>query len=121
MGVKLVKLLDRINNIIVTGGIVPKGSFNINEQYNVGDFVSYGGFSYVLYEFAPIGTLPSNDAYWQIIVGEASSKWENDGVDAIKPVDNKLVDYKYLKNKPDLSVYQKMSFDSAIGSFLTTE
>lgn len=49
------------------------------------------------------------------------SKWENDEVDTIKPKDNKLVDYEYIKNKPDLEAYQKMSFDNIIGSFITTE
>lgn len=73
MGVfKVVKLLDPINNTVITGGLVPKGEYDNSTDYAVGDFVSYGGSSYVMYVNAGAGTLPTDTTKWQL-VAEAGS------------------------------------------------
>lgn len=64
---RIVKLIDPINNTIITGGLVPKGAYDNSTDYAVGDSVSYGGSSYVMYVDAGSGTLPTDDTKWQII------------------------------------------------------
>lgn len=71
MSFQLVKLLDALSlnntNVVITSGLVPKGIFNALTSYNVGDFVSYGTNTYVLYEAAVAGTLPTDNTKWMII------------------------------------------------------
>ena len=58
MPLQIVKLIDPINNTVITGGLVPKGPYNAATDYDVGDSVDYLGSSYVMYVDAPAGTLP---------------------------------------------------------------
>lgn len=70
---KLVKLLDPINNTIITGGLVPKGAYNALTNYTVGDSVDYNGSSYVQYVDAPAGTLPTDTTYWQVLANKGNT------------------------------------------------
>ena len=67
MAFQLVKLLDSINNTIITGGLVPKGTYDNGTNYAVGDSVDYNGSSYVMFNDAGAGTLPTNQTYWQVL------------------------------------------------------
>lgn len=83
MSFRLVKLLDAINNLVVTGGLVPKGAYNAGTDYAVGDSVSYNGSSYVMYSDASAGTLPTNTTYWMVLAnkgdtGSAGASGAND-------------------------------------------
>lgn len=65
--------------ISISGGLVPKGAYNPSTHYTVGDSVDYLGSSYVMFNDADSGTLPTNTTYWQVIAnkgetGEAGSK-----------------------------------------------
>lgn len=64
---RLVKLLDPINNVVITGGIVPKGAYDNATDYAVGDMVDYNGSSYVMYVNATAGTLPTDDTKWMVV------------------------------------------------------
>lgn len=77
MAIKIVKLIDPINNVVITGGLVPKGAYDNATDYAVGDFVEYGGSSYVMYVNAAAGVLPTDDTKW-MLVAEAGT----DGADA---------------------------------------
>lgn len=67
MAVQVVKLIDPINNVVITGGLVPKGEYDNATDYAVGDFVSYGGDSYIMYVNAGAGTLPTDDTKWMLV------------------------------------------------------
>jgi hypothetical protein len=54
-------------NLVITGGLVPRGSYNPATTYAIGDFISYSGSSYVLYTLATAGTAPTDDTKWQIV------------------------------------------------------
>jgi len=71
MAFQLVKLIDPINNVVITGGVVPKGEYNNSTDYAVGDWVSYKGSSYVLYSDVSAGTLPTNTTYWMMVASAA--------------------------------------------------
>lgn len=74
MGVfKVVKLLDPINNTVITGGLVPKGEYDNTTDYAVGDFVSYNGSSYVMYVNAVAGTLPTDTTKWQLVASAGTA------------------------------------------------
>lgn len=62
---RLVKLTDSLNNIIITGGLVPKGEYDIGTNYAPGDLVTLDGMAYVMWNDGPAGTNPSDAAYWQ--------------------------------------------------------
>ena len=64
---KLVKLLDTLNNIVITGGLVPKGDYDNGTDYTVGDLVTYNNSSYVMYVDAAAGTLPTDTTKWQMV------------------------------------------------------
>ena len=64
---KIVKLVDPINNVVITGGIVPKGAYAAGTDYAVGDSVDYNGSSYVMFNDAAAGTLPTDTTYWQVL------------------------------------------------------
>lgn len=66
---QIVKLLDPINNVVITGGIVPKGAYSAGTDYAVGDMVSYtNGNSYVMYVDATAGTAPTDATKWMLVV-----------------------------------------------------
>lgn len=62
---KIVKIVDP--TVIVTGGLVPKGTYNNATAYAIGNSVSYtDGNSYVAIA-ATTGNLPTNTTYWQLL------------------------------------------------------
>lgn len=67
MAFHIVKLVDPVQNIIITGGIVPKGAYNGGTDYQIGDMVDYNGSSYVMYVDAPAGTLPTDTNFWGLV------------------------------------------------------
>jgi hypothetical protein len=84
-----VQLVEFLNYpAIITGGLVPKGAYNAGTDYAVGDSVDYNGSSYVMFNNAGAGTLPTNTTYWQVVAnkgdtGAAGASGSNgaDGVD----------------------------------------
>lgn len=70
---KLVKLLDSINNTVITGGLVPKGAYNGATDYAVGDSVDYNGSSYVMFVDATAGTLPTDTTKWQVVANKGAT------------------------------------------------
>lgn len=65
---RIVKLIDPIQNVVITGGIVPMGEYAAGTDYAVGDMVSYtDGNSYVMYVNAAAGTAPTDDTKWMIV------------------------------------------------------
>lgn len=66
-GFSIVKLLDGINNVVVTSGMVPKGAYSAGTDYAVGDLVSYQGSSYIMYVDAVAGTAPTDTTKWMIL------------------------------------------------------
>lgn len=73
MSFRLVKLLDAINNLVVTGGLVPKGAYNAGTDYAVGDSVSYNGSSYVMYVDATAGTAPTDTSKWMVLANKGDT------------------------------------------------
>lgn len=67
MSFNIVKLIDPINNVVITGGLVPKGAYDNATDYAVGEAVEYNGSSYVMYVNATAGTLPTDDTKWMLI------------------------------------------------------
>ena len=70
---RIVKLVDPINNVVITGGLVPKGAYDNGTDYAVGDAVSYNGSSYVMYVNATAGTLPTDDTKWMILASQGTN------------------------------------------------
>lgn len=66
-GFTVVKLLDAINNLVITSGMVPKGAYAAGTDYAVGDLVSYQGSSYVMYVDAAAGTAPTDTSKWMVL------------------------------------------------------
>lgn len=67
-----------------TIAIVPKGVWNAGTEYNVGHLVELDGSSYVAKAKPPVGTLPTNTAYWQVsATGTSKATADNAGV--VKP------------------------------------
>lgn len=73
MALQIVKLLDPINNVVITGGFVPKGAYNAATDYSVGDSVDYNGSSYVMYADATAGTAPTDTDYWQVVANKGDT------------------------------------------------
>ncbi len=46
--------------------LIPKGEFDATKQYAVNDLVSYNGSSFIVKAVPPIGTLPTNTAYFTV-------------------------------------------------------
>lgn len=46
--------------------LIPKGEYSAGTQYEPGDVVSYDGSSYLCHTQPPMGTLPTDTAYWQV-------------------------------------------------------
>jgi hypothetical protein len=68
MPFQLVSLTDNptTHNVVITGGLVPRGGYNAATTYAIGDFISYGSSSYVLYVLTAAGTVPTSK--WQLVV-----------------------------------------------------
>ena len=73
MSVSIVKLIDPIQFTNVAGGLVPKGAYNAGTNYGVGDSVDYNGSSYVMFNDAPAGTVPTNTTYWQVLANKGAT------------------------------------------------
>lgn len=67
-----------------TIAIVPKGVWNAGTEYNVGNLVELDGSSYVAKAKPPVGTLPTNTAYWQVSA-TGTSKATADSAGVVKP------------------------------------
>ena len=67
MGYQLVQLTEDRRNIVITGGLVPKGVYNALTTYAIGDCVEYSTHSHILHTLAIAGTLPTDKDYWQQI------------------------------------------------------
>lgn len=88
MSFTVVKLLDRLNPTIITGGFVPRGTYDNATDYAVGDSVDYNGSSYVMFSNASAGTLPTDTDYWQVVAnGGVSSVNTKSGIVVIDPDD----------------------------------
>ncbi|OGM77855.1 hypothetical protein A2375_02025 [Candidatus Woesebacteria bacterium RIFOXYB1_FULL_31_120] len=62
----IAELASPLNQFIsVTGGLVPRGFYNENTNYAVGDCVAFEGSSYLMFNDGPAGTAPDNETYWQ--------------------------------------------------------
>lgn len=70
---RLVKLTDPIQNVVITGGLVPQGDYDNATNYAVGDLVRYNDASYVMYVDAGAGTLPTDDTKWMLVVEDGSA------------------------------------------------
>lgn len=63
---KIVKLLDPIQ-MSINGTFNPMGAYNAATDYAVGDQVDYNGSSYIMYNNAAAGTVPTNTSYWGLV------------------------------------------------------
>ena len=61
------KLRTKDDIVNIAGGIVPKGAYAAGTDYAVGDSVDYNGSSYVMFNDASAGTLPTDTTYWQVV------------------------------------------------------
>lgn len=67
-----------------TIGIRPMGEYNPDTKYELLNLVNYDGSSYVAHTEPPVGTLPTNMAYWQVSA-QGTSKATADSVGTVKP------------------------------------
>ena len=74
MGFQVIKLLDSLNNVVIVGGIVPKGAYAGGTDYAVGDMVTYtDGNSYVMYVDATAGTAPTDATKWMVVAQKGAT------------------------------------------------
>jgi hypothetical protein len=73
MPLQIVKLIGQPTPVIVTGGFVPRGAYNAETDYAVGDSVDYLGSSYVMFNDAGAGTVPTNTTYWQVLANKGAT------------------------------------------------
>lgn len=69
---KVVKLVDPIQFTNVSGGLVPRGAYVASTDYAVGDSVDYNGSSYVMFNNAIAGVLPTDTTYWQVLASKGN-------------------------------------------------
>jgi len=67
-----------------TIGIHPMGTYDPDTKYELLHLVDYDGSSYVAHTDPPLGTLPTNTAYWQVSA-QGTSKATADSVGTVKP------------------------------------
>lgn len=68
MAFQLVQLSEPQQLILtIQGGLVPRGPFDSERVYVVGDAPSYQGKTYICWTSGPVGTLPTNTTYFQPI------------------------------------------------------
>jgi hypothetical protein len=63
MTFKLVKLIDPIQLVSVSGSLAYKGEYDSDTTYAVGDAVSYNDSSYIMHTLAAAGTAPTDTAH----------------------------------------------------------
>ena len=66
-------LNNPIKNIVIPSGLVPKGAYDNGVDYAVGDSVDYLGSSYVMFNNAAAGNLPTDTAYWQVLANKGDT------------------------------------------------
>jgi len=69
---KIVKLLDPIQ-MSINGTFNPMGAYNAATDYAVGDQVDYNGSSYIMYNNAAAGTVPTNTSYWGLVASKGDT------------------------------------------------
>jgi hypothetical protein len=69
---RLVKLLDPIQ-MHIDGTFNPMGAYNPATDYAVGDMVSYNGSSYIMYNNATAGTVPTDSSYWGLVAAKGNT------------------------------------------------
>jgi hypothetical protein len=69
----ITKLVDPIQFTTIAGGLTPRGAYNAGTDYAVGDSVDYNGSSYVMFNDAGAGTLPTNTTYWQVLANKGAT------------------------------------------------
>ncbi len=69
--------------------LIPKGEFDATKQYAVNDLVSYNGSSFIVKAVPPIGTLPTNTAYFAVNAS-GTSPATSSTVGTVKP-DNSTI------------------------------
>jgi hypothetical protein len=72
MPLQLVKLIDPIQ-MTIAGTFTPKGAYDNATNYAVGDQVDYNGTSYIMYNDAGAGTVPTNTSYWGIVASKGDT------------------------------------------------
>lgn len=104
--VHVVKLLDKLQNTFIEGGLIPKGAYNEATNYSVGDSVDYLGSSYVMFNDANAGTIPTNTSYWQVLA--------NAGVSTVTDTDSIDLTLSNQDIKADLNIQDTNSINLAI-------
>jgi hypothetical protein len=51
----------------IAGTFIPRGAYDNSTNYDVGDMVDYQGSSYIMYNDASAGTLPTDTSYWGLV------------------------------------------------------
>ena len=72
MPVNIVKLIDPIQ-MSINGTFNPMGAYNAGTNYAVGDQVDYNGSSYIMYNDAAAGTVPTNTSYWGLVASKGDT------------------------------------------------
>lgn len=67
-----------------TIGIRPMGTYNPDTKYDLLNLVEFDGSSYVAHTDPPLGSLPTNTAYWQVSA-QGTGKATTDSVGTVKP------------------------------------
>jgi|GEM_PF-3675262 len=67
-----------------TVAVVPKGVWDATTQYNVANLVTYDGSSYLAHSKPPVGTLPTDAAYWQVSA-QGTNKATANAAGVVKP------------------------------------
>ncbi len=67
-----------------TIGIRPMGTYDPDTKYDLLNLVEYDGSSYVAHTDPPLGSLPTNTAYWQVSA-QGTGRATADSVGTVKP------------------------------------
>ena len=89
-------------------GIRPMGTYDPDTKYDLLNLVDYDGSSYVAHTDPPLGTLPTNTAYWQTSAQGTSKATEN-SVGTVKP------DGTTTEVSPDGSLSVKAATQNTLG------
>ena len=119
MDINVVKLLDKLDPVIITGGLIPRGVYDNSRTYEIGDSVSYLGASYVLYATAVAGTLPTDTTYWQSLLDniDIAANWGNiigtlsNQTDLQAELDSKVDDSQVLTDVPSGALFTDTVYD----------
>lgn len=91
----------------------PKGEFNPAAQYEKFNLVLYSGSVYVAIDTPPVGTLPTDSAYWDIFV---------DSTSIVVALDQRITDNTTAITNVDAKVNKALeivSFDASTGELVT--